>query len=65
MSGRDKNVKKIHAADIRKNCDIRAEYSSKEKPNEKAAEHFRRKAYQYEPHKKTNADGKEKGHEQC
>ena len=46
MSGIDKKAKKIHAADIRKNCEIRAEYSAKSKPTAKAAEHFKRKAYE-------------------
>lgn len=46
MSGLDKNKKKIQAADIRKSCEIRADHAAKEKPTEKAAEHFKRKAYE-------------------
>ena len=61
MSGLDKNEKKIHAADVRRTCETRAYRAVKEKPTEKAEEIFRRKAYTHESHKKTNADGIEKG----
>lgn len=63
MSDLDRNEKKIHADNIRRTNRRRTNDAAKSKPTEKAKEHFRRKAY--ESHKKTNADGKEKGHEQC
>lgn len=46
MSGRDKNTKKIHADNIRRTNKIRSGLAAKTKPTEKAAEHFRRKAYE-------------------
>lgn len=60
MSGRDTNAKKITAADVRRSCDIRARASAISKPTEKAAEHFRRKAYENgkKSYKETNAHGK-------
>lgn len=45
--------------------EIKSNYYSKAKPTEKAKEHFERKAYTHGKNTQTNADGKEKGHEQC
>ena len=44
--------------------EIQTSYYSKEKPSEKAKEHFKRKAYDHGKNTKTNADGKEKRNEQ-
>lgn len=65
MSNLDRKVKKIHFCNIRRTNKIRSGRAAKEKPTEKTEEIFRRKAYSHESHKKTNADGEEKGHEQC
>ena len=46
MSDLDKNVKRIHSDNIRRTCKIRAGLAAKDKPTEKAAEIFRRKAYE-------------------
>lgn len=46
MSGLDKNKKKIQAADIKTTTKIRADKAAKEKPSEKVAEFFKRKAHE-------------------
>lgn len=45
MSGKDRNEKKIHAADIRKHGEIKVQNLAKEKPSEKVRKYFERKAY--------------------
>ncbi len=65
MSCRDSKAQKIHSDSIKRTNRRRISYAALSKPTEKAAEHFKRKAYQYESHKKTNADCKEERHEQC
>ena len=46
MNRQDRKTKIIHAENIKKNCEIRAEYSAKDKPTEKVEKYFRRKAYE-------------------
>jgi hypothetical protein len=65
MSCREAKAQKIHSDNIKRTNRRRISYAAVSKPTEKAAEIFRRKAYTHETCKKTNADGKEKGHEQC
>ncbi len=61
MSGLDRNEKKIRDYAIRGTRYKLFAYAAKDKPTEKVKEYFRRKPY--EPCKKTNADGEEKGND--
>lgn len=45
MNGKDRNEKKIEAADIRKHSENRIRNLAKEKPSEKARKWFERKTY--------------------
>lgn len=46
MSDRDSKAQKIRADNIRRTNRRRISYAAASKPTEKAAEHFRRKAYE-------------------